>query len=97
MASDLARSRAASAAYRALFWSVVVVTDPRSRVARTRNVIAMKVMTESRMRVITNAIPRWLNAECGVRNAEWCGTKELNRLNELNGGAERWSVGALER
>jgi hypothetical protein len=44
-------------AKRALAWSVAVVTEPRSRVLRTRNVIAMKVITARRMSVMTRAMP----------------------------------------
>src|SRR5438105_772179 len=91
MTSVFARSRAASAASLAAVWSVVVVTEPRSRVASTRKVMAMKVMTDNKISVITSAMPRsrgrgsvgaW---ERGSVVRDECGLNELNELHGLHG------------
>src|SRR5579883_334752 len=59
MSSIFARSRALSAPRRAMAWSVEVPTELRSPRLRTRNAMAMKVITASMMSVMTRAMPRW--------------------------------------
>src|SRR6185312_5112802 len=55
--SALTRENAVSEASRAIFWSMAVLTELRSRWLNTKNVTAMKVMIDSMMSVMMSAMP----------------------------------------
>ena len=64
-----ALARAESAASRAWVESVLVVTEPRSRVLTARKATAMISVTESMIRVMTRAMPDWREADArGARS-----------------------------
>ena len=57
--SDCARAMAASATSRAVIWSRVTATEARSRRLTARNATAISTTTESMIKVVTSATPRW--------------------------------------
>src|SRR6266446_7551585 len=71
MASLLARSRAESEASSAVIWSVLVATALCWLRLTTMKVTAMKVTTESRIRVMTRTMP-----DAGLRDHETTGLRD---------------------
>src|SRR6185312_6392370 len=77
--SALTRENAASEASRAIFWSIAVLTELRSRWLNTKNVTAMNVMIASMINVITSAMP-----SRSPRREGWSPTSKAQRPKSEN-------------